>query len=358
MWDEHPLAATLGLTSWGINRAAYSFGLWGYSNPYYVEPYVVGTTVIDYSQPLIVSEPYPVEVPVETPVAPDGGAASAGTQPLPPGVTQAGLDAFDRARSAFYAGDYPQALKDIDQSAGEMPKDAAVHEFRGLILFALARYPEAAAPIHAVLAVGPGWDWTTMVGLYPSVEVYTAQLRALERFTREHPDDAASKFLLAYHYITTGSNDAAVRRLREVVELRPDDAVAAELVRMLGGPDDAPPADAAARPDAPPAETKPASPPIAAADLVGEWSAKGPKGSEYRVEFSEDGNFAWTYAAGGKTEKIGGVYAVDRSALAMEPDSGGTLVAEVSQLKAGTLRFAPAGAPAGDSGLDFVRVTK
>jgi hypothetical protein len=33
-----------------------------------------------------------------------------------------------------------------------------------------------------VLSVGPGWDWTTLIGLYPSIDVYTTQLRALEDF--------------------------------------------------------------------------------------------------------------------------------------------------------------------------------
>ena len=34
--------------------------------------------------------------------------------------------------------------------------------------------------IHAVRAVGPGWDWTTFVRMYPSVDTCTAQLRAFE----------------------------------------------------------------------------------------------------------------------------------------------------------------------------------
>jgi hypothetical protein len=37
-----------------------------------------------------------------------------------------------------------------------MPRDAVLHEFRSLALFALQRYSESAAAIHAVLAVGPG----------------------------------------------------------------------------------------------------------------------------------------------------------------------------------------------------------
>lgn len=351
MWDEHPVAATLGLTTWGINRAAYGFGLWGYTNPYYVEPYTVGTTVIDYSQPLVISEPYPVEVPVEVPVetTPSGTAAAAApAEPLPPGVTQAGLDAFEQARQAFYGGDYQQALTAIDQATAEMPKDTTTHEFRGLVLFALGRYREAAAPVHAVLAVGPGWDWTTLVGLYPSVDVYTTQVRALEKHVREQAD-APSLFLLAYHYITMGHTDAAVARLRDVTARQPDDTVAANLLAMLAPPDEQPATTAPTQPSPSDAVA------VAAADLKGDWTAKGPGGANYKVAFAEDGSFVWTYAAGGKTEKISGVYAVDGDVLAMEPDSGGTLAATISKPTAKGFQFVAAGTPRGKPGLDFVR---
>ena len=48
-------------------------------------------------------------------------------------------------------------------------------------LFALGQYDEAAVPMYTVLSNGPGWDWTTLAGLYPSVDVYTytCALRAI-----------------------------------------------------------------------------------------------------------------------------------------------------------------------------------
>jgi hypothetical protein len=351
MWDEHPVAATLGLTTWGLNRVGYGFGLWGYTNPYYVEPYTVGTTVIDYSQPLIISEPYPVEVPVET--TPADAASPGATEPLPPGVTQVGLDAFERARQAFYAGDYQQALGAIDQATGEMPKDTTTHEFRGLVLFALGRYGEVAAPVHAVLAVGPGWDWTTLVGLYPSVDVYTTQVRALEKHVRER-GDAPAIFVLAYHYMTMGHTDAAVLRLRDVTRLQPDDTVAAELLSMLAPPEESPANAAPAQPAAPQNDGIA----ITTAELAGDWTAKGPAGATYQVNLSDDGSFLWTYTSKGKTEKIGGVYAVDGDVLAMEPDSGGTLAARISKPSGGKFHFTAAGTPPGKPGLDFTRSSK
>jgi hypothetical protein len=56
-----------------------------------------------------------------------------------------------------------------------------MHEFRALTQFALGDYRNSAATIHSVLAVGPGWDWATMRELYPSIEVYTEQRKALEK---------------------------------------------------------------------------------------------------------------------------------------------------------------------------------
>ena len=54
------------------------------------------------------------------------------------------------------------------------------------MLFALKRYDDAAASLYAVLSTGPGWDWTTMIGLYPSVA--DDQLRSWKEYARETPD--------------------------------------------------------------------------------------------------------------------------------------------------------------------------
>ena len=108
-----------------------------------------------------------------------------------------------------------------------------LHEFRGLVLFALKRYQEAAATDYAVLAVGPGWDWTTLSSFYPDVNVYSAQLRDLEQYAKTHPDAADARFLLAYQYLTCGHADAAAKELKQVVRLKPNDQVSAQLLASL-----------------------------------------------------------------------------------------------------------------------------
>ncbi len=171
MWDDHTALMAFGTTMWGINRAAYGFGYWGYENPYYTESYPVGgDVVIDYSQPIVIESAAIVESApvVET-------AAVGVTEGAPaPGITD-----FDAARDAFYRGDYAAALASTNKALAAMPNDPIIHEFRALVMFAQGKYQEAAAGLYSVMSVGPGWDWTTLSSLYPSVDTYTKQLRAL-----------------------------------------------------------------------------------------------------------------------------------------------------------------------------------
>jgi hypothetical protein len=114
-----------------------------------------------------------------------------------------------------------------------LPSDATLHEFRGLTLFAQQKYKDAAAAMYAVLAAGPGWNWETMRALYARADTYTKQLRALEAYTGEHPDEAYAHFLQAYHYLVLGSKDAAVNQLKEAAQLQPEDKLSAALVKAL-----------------------------------------------------------------------------------------------------------------------------
>ena len=120
---------------------------------------------------------------------------------------------LDAAHDAFAHGDYATAMTQVNQAIAQKPNDTVPHEFRALVLFATKRYKEAAAAIYAVLSVGPGWDWATMSGFYPDVNVYTAQLRALEQYRDDQPEVARGRAsCLAYHYMSCGHRDAAIAR--------------------------------------------------------------------------------------------------------------------------------------------------
>lgn len=337
MWDDHTALMAWGTTMWGINRAAYAFGYWGYGNPYYSEPYPIGEGYsVDYSQPIAVDSASAVPA---TTTAPDAGAAPA------PGMTD-----FNTAREAFYKKDYAAALESTNKALQTMPNDPIIHEFRALVLFAQGKYREAAAGLYSVLSVGPGWDWTTMSSLYPDQDTYTAQLRRLESYVRENPNAADARFVLAYHYITTGNKDAAVVQLTTLYKLNPSDNLVKEMLLMTGGPEAI---GAPTTPQAPAAS----SPAVSADAITGKWTASGAD-SKFALELTKDGNFVWTYSQGTQSQAVKGVYAIDGNTLAMEPESGGTMLADITAVQAGSFQFQMLGAPPGDPGLKFIRSNK
>jgi len=330
LWDNYPVAAAVGLTWWGVNSLGATFGTGDYSNPYYTE-----------SMPAYYSEPV-VTLPLEP--APDAGQAAPA---LPPGVSAEAVSTFDQARAAFLEGKYDEALKLTDKAIAQMPRDAVLHEFRSLVLFALKRYAESAATIHAVLAVGPGWDWKTLSGLYPDTDTYTAQLRALEAARDKDPKAAYLRFLAGYHYLTLGYQDDALGQFRRALELEPKDTVTAALVATLS-PRDAQPAQTVTvtAPKAVPADA-----------VAGAWTAAGKGTAKYSMSLQKDGTFTWDFSRGSKKEGVKGVYSVEGNVLAMEPDGGGVLLAELAAKGPDTLQFKMIGGAKDDPGLEFRRGT-
>lgn len=333
MWTDHTALMAFRTTMWGVNRMAYGFGYWGYSNPYYTESYPIdGGYTIDYSQPLA----------VDTPLATAPADASA---PAP------GLTDFEAARQAFYQGDYNAAMASTNKALAAMPNDPIIHEFRALVLFAQGKYKEAAAGLYSVLSVGPGWDWTTMSSLYPNVETYTKHLRALEGYLRANPDANDARFVLAYHYLTAGGADAAAAQLKRIYKTTPNDNLVKQLLLMTGGP------EAIGAPDVPP-DLASSTTTIDKRSLLGKWGATNSSGGKFNLDLTEDGNFVWTYSQEGKRQAVKGVYALDGSVLAMEPETGGVMLADLTESKGGGLHFRMLGAPSDDPGLKFTKTGK
>jgi Tetratricopeptide repeat len=227
-----PVGSWLGLTG----------DTFAYDNPYYAAP----PSTVDVPEALNYSSPIPVPTgddaasayptaPSDDIAAEDSGdqvSSETSTQSEDPTV-RAANELFDAAREAFKRGDYATAQADVEKAIEQLPSDAVLHEFRALTLFAQGQYSEAAAALYAVLAAGPGWDWATMSSLYPDVSVYAQQLRALEDYDRQHPTAGDARFLLAYHYLVLGYKDEAVKQLREVVRLTPNDKLSAALLKAL-----------------------------------------------------------------------------------------------------------------------------
>jgi tetratricopeptide (TPR) repeat protein len=341
MWDNYPGAAALGVTRWGVNRLAYGFGYWGYSNPYAGGS---SSSSYSYSEPLVVY--------ADSGAVADPNVTSAESVPTgPPEPTEAGMSSFEQARTSFYAGEYETALTQLDVTLQTMPRDTVVHEFRGLVLFALKKYPESAAAVYAVLSAGPGWDWTTMSGLYPNVEVYTQQLRELEGFTKSNPSSADGSFLLGYHYLTMGYKEVSGKYFALALQQLPGDKLLTQLVGMTPAKRQA----VKTPPPAPPTPIDLAPEKILSVEkMVGTWKASSSE-AQFELSLTKEGTFVWSYSRGTSKESVKGVFAVDQNNLAMEPDAGGTMLAEINISGPTQFQFKMIGSGPDDQGLVFVK---
>lgn len=341
MWDNYPVAAALGLTAWGVNRIGYGWGYSDYSNPYYSEG---ATGSYDYSQPLV-----EYSESATTPAETTSTVSGTGESVLQP--NNEGMVAFEAARAEFRNGNYANALTNLETTLITMPRDTVVHEFRGLVLFALKRYPESAAAIYAILSTGPGWDWTTMVSLYPGVEAYTNQLRALEEFAKANPNSPDARFLLGYHYQTCGHNENAAKQFKRAQALLPEDKLLKQLVAMTAPADDAKKSQVIPSPIPIPPEKG-----IKAEQMVGTWKASS-KGATFQLELSKDGSFVWTYSRGKQKQSVKGAFAVDVNNLALETvDGAGTMIAEIDFEDPSNFKFKMIGDDPKDPGLKFTKI--
>jgi tetratricopeptide (TPR) repeat protein len=241
---------------WGAATTAFGWLLGSgqslaYANPYYAAPASspVINQFVDYSQPIQVpATPLVVQTPTDLPVSSEPSQevySSAAPTPAPPpppapagdsDTQQQARNMLDDAVAAFKKGEYPEAQRIVESAIELLPGDTILHEFRAQTLFAQGKYSDAAAAVYAVLAAGPGWDWDTLRSFYPDVDTYKRQLRALERYQREHPDKADASFVLAAQYLSLGSTDAAIKQLEHVVAVQPKDQLSAQILKVLKQP--------------------------------------------------------------------------------------------------------------------------
>lgn len=317
-----------GYDGWGLGRNYYRSGYLSYYNPYCLP--TTGVSIYNYTQPI--------------PVVVNGNNAAQGLA----------AQNFDSARQLFMGGDYAAALSLVDQSIKDQPSDAVLHEFRSLVLFAMGDYDNSAATIHSVLSVGPGWDWSTMIGLYPNPDVYTGQLRALEKHVSANPNQASGRFLLGYHYITTGNLTAAAYELKQVAALVPNDRTAADLLRTISPSPTTtatPPDAAASAPTLAQPEVK--LPPISMEAVSGDWKANRTDGSAFELNLMKDKTFTWKFVKDGKADEFGGTYSTEGSLLILQSKDGSVMVGQISAASADGFNFKLVGAPTDDPGLSF-----
>jgi tetratricopeptide (TPR) repeat protein len=218
-----------------------------------------------------------------------------------------------------------------------------LHEVKALALFSLGRFRESAAVLNALLAVAPGMDWTSMSNLFDDVDEYTRQLRVLEEHIRQNPDDASAMFVLAYHYLVIGQNDAAVKMLKEVVRLKPDDVTAKRMLETLDPPDEEPAAT-----EEQPAEDGPTT------DLVGNWASNDK--APIKLTIDEQSQFTWQASPPGKPAvKLSGDLIASSDTIALETENEGTMIGRVRSGGPDKFTLLLQGMPADDPGIVFTR---
>lgn len=343
----HHLPYFWGLGGWGLGALAYNCGYVNYVNPYC--GLTQTTTVYDYSQPIPVA--YNDNVVVE-----NSNDVVATDQTL------------NSAIDAFKLNNYDQALSIVNAGITANPSDAVLHEFRALVLFAKGDYQQAAATVHSILAVGPGWNWTTLSGMYADINLYTMQLRALEAAAKANPNDAALAFLLGYEYLSEGYPDSAGPQFQRVVALMPNDEVAVNLAQMLSPQDGQNDPNGANELNVVQTQTDPQdglnlpSPDDTAADdidpnsIVGNWHFARGDGSNFGLNLTGDSKFTWTYTGKGQPpQSFQGDYTLEGNTLALERAGGGSMVAQITNSNGSSFNFKMVGAPPEDAGLTFTR---
>ena len=327
-----------GVGAWGMGSPMYGWGYSNYNNAYSGlgpiggggnQP--LGPPPFDYSQP--------ISTTAAAPAAPVAAKATAD---------------FDQARDAFKQGNYALAVQLGEQALGQMPNDPNIHQFLALGLFAQGQYDQAAAPLYAVLTIGPGWNWTTLIGSYAEADTYTQQLRALEAYIRANPQSAPAHFVVGYHYLTQGHNDAAAKQFEDAARLQPSDKLSAQLAAQLQPPASQPPSsDGAAPPTATAsAESAPQG------KLAGRWAATPAKDARVGLAINDDGNFTWTVTSSGQPAKtITGKSTFANGVLTLAGQDGqvGALAGQVAWQDDNHMTFRVLGAPQDDPGLKFER---
>jgi tetratricopeptide (TPR) repeat protein len=341
-WGSFALGAMAGVTAWGLGSSLYSWGYSSYANPYYGGEYV--------SQPIVIEQVVadaPAQVITVPAVSYDYSQPIDTQSPLPePAVADPALAKFEEGRAAFKAGDYVTALRRTDEAIKSLPNDATLHEFRALALFALRKYEQAAVPLYAVLSVGPGWDWTTLVGLYSGIDAYTEQQRGLEQYIRANPKSSGARFVLAYHYLTQGHNDAALAEFKNVQTLAPGDTLSAQLIKQLSPPEETPAPTTAPSTTAPTTAAKEGK-------LPGTWSAKPNADTTIALNVKEDGTFTWKVTIKGKTQVIAGSWSLTSGILTLAQDTQAALVGKVAWQEKDRFQFRAIGTTGNDPGLIF-----
>jgi hypothetical protein len=181
------------------------------------------------------AQPIPPEQP-----APDGKPKPPPPKPLlpdpDPKTEYARLIAL--GHDAFTAQEYARAGRRFQQATQVLPKEHLAYFLLAQAKFALGKYREAVAAIHAGVQLRPDWPLERFrpVTLYgDNVAEYPQHLKQLENTLSNHPDDPVLLFLFGYQLWFDGKPNEARPYFRQAAATAADPEVIQRFLKAQPG---------------------------------------------------------------------------------------------------------------------------
>jgi hypothetical protein len=204
-----------------------------------------------------------------------------------------------------------------------------------------------------------------MIGLYPSIDVYTRQLRALEAYATQNPQSAPAHLVLAYQYVTQGHTEAAVKEFERVVSLQPTDMLSKNLLSQLQRVEEpsatgATVANEATSPAPHPVAHPAASPSAPAGNLTGTWTASPDPATTINLSIADGNHFDWKVNRKNGPQEFQGDQTYANGVLTLVPaghDNEPPMTGRVTWKDDSHFTFKLLGSGPADPGLSFTRAS-
>ncbi|MDA1210967.1 MAG: hypothetical protein O2955_00535 [Planctomycetota bacterium] len=235
---------SLGYGGFGFGYGTYGYGGYdGFGGNGLYAPYIGYASYYNtgYVQPIVYTQgggyTYSETAPVDQYASTELAQIDPDSSATPPANADddLGLQFLNAANDAFNDGEYGQAVRMASHAAIELPESPKVHELLWLSLFAQGDYQNSAIEAHAVVHYKGEPTWETMIAHYKNAEDFTKQLRALEADVKKTTDSPFNSFLLGYMYKVIGHKEHAKAKFEQTLKLVPDDEIASQLFKELGG---------------------------------------------------------------------------------------------------------------------------
>ncbi len=165
--------------------------------------------------------------------------------------------------------------------------------------------------------------------------------------------------MLAYHYLTADHRDAAAQVLQQLVAIKPNDTLSAQLLKQLTAPAPSPNgAPSASTPPAPATATTPnpvVSAPPPGATIAGTWTAQPTADTKVTLTIQPSGAFTWQVVKPAKTEQFAGISTFGANVLTLAQDNGPVLVGRLQWNGPNKMTFRVVGNNPDDHGLEFTK---